>query len=204
MVTLESEALPSTSESLARTAGPSSYDSGLLSPPINTGKAPRSRSRADDRPRHRPTRSQSAPPTQTTFDIAPGPPSPAASVDNFGHLPALRPMRRSRTSFTPGYSYVAEGMTMRGGELIRPAPPLLRPTTFWRRAHRSGVAAASYSPSSHLIRRSTYIAAGLSFDSPMHDLSALCVESRLSGEEGLTRGGPRVVEIPQAFELLNI
>lgn len=93
---------------------------------------------------------------------------------------------------------------MRGGELIRPAPPLLRPTTFWRRAHRSGVAAASYSPSSHLIRRSTYIAAGLSFDSPMHDLSALCVESRLSGEEGLTRGGPRVVEIPQAFELLNI
>jgi len=93
---------------------------------------------------------------------------------------------------------------MRGGELVRPPPPLLRPTTFWRKAHRSGVAAATYSPSAHLIRRSTYIAAGLAFDSPMHDLSALCVESRLNGEDGGSGGSPRVVEIPQAFELLNL
>ncbi|KAJ7689043.1 hypothetical protein B0H17DRAFT_1067566 [Mycena rosella] len=206
MVTLESEQLASTSESTARTAGPY-IDLALLSPPINTWKA-RSRSRTETgRPRHRPTRSQSAPPTQTTFVNAPGPPSPSASVDDFGfHDVSPRiPIRRSRTSFTPGYSYVAEGgMTMRGGELIRPPPPLLRPTTFWRRAHRSGVAAASYSPASHLIRRSTYIAAGLTFDTPMHDLSALCVESRLKGEDGVVRGGPRVVEIPQAFELLNL
>ncbi|KAJ7472057.1 hypothetical protein FB451DRAFT_1367900 [Mycena latifolia] len=208
MVTLESEPLPETHESAARTAGPSSYiDPGLLSPPINTGKAPRPRSRAEDfRPRHRPTRSQSAPPAQTTFVMAPGPPSPSASVDNF-NLAVRKPIRRS---FTSGYSYVAEGMTMRGGELVRPPPPLrsssnqVRPTTFWRRAHRSGVAAASYSPASHLIRRSTYIAAGLSFDTPMHDLSALCVESRLTGEEGVARGSPRVIEIPQAFELLNL
>ncbi|KAJ7076103.1 hypothetical protein B0H15DRAFT_1026715 [Mycena belliarum] len=180
MVTLESGALPSTSQPFARTACPSSYDPGLLSPPINTGKAPRSRSRTDsERLRQWSTRSLSAPPTQTTF-IAPGPPSPATSVDNFGLLPALRPIRRSRTSFAPGYSSVAEGMTMRGGELVRPPPPLLRPTTFWRRAHRSGVAAASYSPSSHLIRRSTYITAGLSFGSPTHALSAFCVESRLT------------------------
>jgi len=93
---------------------------------------------------------------------------------------------------------------MKGGELVRPPPPLLRPTTFWRRAHRSGVSAASYSPSSALIRRSTYIAAGLPFESPMHDLSALSVETRLTGEEGHGRGSPRVVEIPQAFELLNL
>ncbi|KAJ7827984.1 hypothetical protein B0H13DRAFT_2680238 [Mycena leptocephala] len=204
MVTLESEA-PSTSESAARTAGPS-IDPGLLSPPINTWKSrPRSRTESQ-RPRHRPTRSQSAPPTQMTFMIhaQPEPPSPAtASVDDF-NLPVRKPLRRSYTSFGSGYSYSKEGMTMRGGELVRPPPPLLRPTTFWRKAHRSGVAAANYSPSSHLIRRSTYIAAGLAFDAPMHDLSALCVESRLNGEEGVTRGGPRVVEIPQAFELLNL
>ncbi|KAJ7140079.1 hypothetical protein C8R43DRAFT_928722 [Mycena crocata] len=202
MVTLESEAAASMSESAARTAGPS-VDPALLSPPINTWKArPRSLTESQ-RPRHRPTRSQSAPPTQMEFVIAAEPPSPAASVDNF-NLNVRKPVRRSRTSFGAGYSYVAEGMTMRGGELVRPPPPLLRPTTFWRRAHRSGVAAASYSPASHLIRRSTYIAAGLSFDAPMHDLSALCVESRLTGEEGVARGSPRVVEIPQAFELLNL
>lgn len=80
----------------------------------------------------------------------------------------------------------------------------VRPTTFWRRAHRSGVAAATYSPASHLIRRSTFIAAGLAFDAPMHDLSALGVETRLTGEEGVSRRSPRVVEIPQAFELLNL
>jgi hypothetical protein len=78
----------------------------------------------------------------------------------------------------------------------------VRPTTFWRRAHRSGVAAASYSPASHLIRRSTYVAAGLAFDAPMHDLSALCVESRIASEDGWA--APRVVEIPQAFELLSL
>lgn len=56
---------------------------------------------------------------------------------------------------------------------------LVRPTTFWRNTRRSGVTGASYSPSSHLIRRSTFIAAGLSLDKPVADLSALCVESRV-------------------------
>ncbi|KAF8425050.1 hypothetical protein L210DRAFT_3567663 [Boletus edulis BED1] len=64
-------------------------------------------------------------------------------------------------------------------ELSRPLPPLFRPTTFWRKTKRSGVAGASYSPSSHLIRRSTFIAAGLSLDKPEADLSALGVESRV-------------------------
>ncbi|KAJ6632411.1 hypothetical protein B0H10DRAFT_14091 [Mycena sp. CBHHK59/15] len=206
MVTLESDAVLPTSENVARSAGPS-LNPLLLSPPINTWKArARPSSRADrPRPRHRPTRSQSAPPTQTTFALAPDPPSPAASVHSFN---LRKPPRRSHTTFAPGYAYVAEGMALRGGELVRPPPPLLRPTTFWRRAHRSGVAAASYSPSSHLIRRSTFIAAGLAFDTPMHDLSALGVESRITSEDGLWGGAavnsPRVVEIPQAFELLTL
>lgn len=222
MVTLESER-PSGSESDARTAGPS-MDLALLSPPINTWKARNRSSTESYRPRHRPTRSQSAPPTQIAFVNADEQPPPPTSVDDISVPVQKPPMRRSATSFGSGYSYSAEGMTMRGGELVRPPPPLcalplislvflspranlrtlVRPTTFWRKAHRSGVAAATYSPSSHLIRRSTYIAAGLPFESPMHDLSALCVESRLNGEEGVRRGGPRVVEIPLAFELLNL
>ncbi|KAJ7641643.1 hypothetical protein FB45DRAFT_360390 [Roridomyces roridus] len=197
MVTLESAPISIASESAARTAPPET-DHGLLSPPINTWKA--SRGRPENRTRHRPTRSQSAPPAQTSFILPDVPPSTAESVDD------LRPQpRRSRTSFGGmGYSYVSQGMTMKGGELVRPPPPLLRPTTFWRRAHRSGVAAATYSPSSHLIRRSTYIAAGLQFDTPIHDLSALAVETRTVGEDGIVRGRPRVVEIPQALEIFNI
>jgi hypothetical protein len=67
----------------------------------------------------------------------------------------------------------------------------VRPTTFWRKTRKSGVSGPSYSPSTHLIRRSTYIAAGLSFDAPIHDLSALCVESRVG-----------FLVIPPATELL--
>ena len=37
----------------------------------------------------------------------------------------------------------------------------------------------SYSPSSHLIRRSAFIAAGLDLDKPFADLSAFSVESRI-------------------------
>lgn len=58
--------------------------------------------------------------------------------------------------------------------------PLVRSTAFWRKTRRSGVTGASYSPSSFIIRRSTFIAAGLSLDKPRSDLSALGVESRIS------------------------
>ncbi|KAF7305467.1 hypothetical protein HMN09_00799400 [Mycena chlorophos] len=217
MVTLESEA-PQTAESVVRTAQPQ-LDMALLSPPINTWKRPQSR-------QHHPARSQSAPPTQTAFVLPPIPgsqPRPRSKDDidseqqqlqllplqlpeeTGGHyFPARRAPKRNHTMFGAGYTHITDGMTLRGGELVRPPPPLLRPTTFWRRAHRSGVAAASYSPASHLIRRSTFIAAGLAFDAPMHDLSALGVESRITGEEGITRPSPRVVEVPQAFEFMDI
>ncbi|KAI0065077.1 hypothetical protein BV25DRAFT_1868870 [Artomyces pyxidatus] len=65
-------------------------------------------------------------------------------------------------------------------ELVRPPPPLLRPRTFWRHTARSGVTSFSYSPSSHLVRRSTFVAAGLDFDRPFADLSAFGVESRIN------------------------
>ena len=155
----------------------------LLSPPVNTWKAP------NTRPRHRPTRSQSAPPERRTFS--------ESRSENRDSLPAGTTLQLQRSHLSRTTSFAAGKAP---GELVRPPPPLcefllsvvvlicgantsflslVRPTTFWRKTRRSGVTGASYSPSSHLIRRSTYIAAGLTFDAPVHDLSALCVESRV-------------------------
>ncbi|KAF8962915.1 hypothetical protein BDZ97DRAFT_1662412 [Flammula alnicola] len=150
-----------------RSRTPRVVDSNLLSPPVNTWKA---------RPRHRPTRSQSAPPERRvatpTGEEEKRRESSTFDLESLGFK--QRNPNRSFTSFT-----TIDRNTTRGGELVRPPPPLLRPTTFWRKTRRSGVTGASYSPASHLIRRSTYIAAGLAFDAPVHDLSALCVESRV-------------------------
>jgi hypothetical protein len=171
-----------------RSRTPQVVDHGLLSPPVNTWKS---------RPRHRPTRSHSAPPERRS-------PSPVASAEEeekeqkeariFNQEALGFKKRNPNRSFT-AFNAVDRPST-RGGELVKPPPPLrkfcrffllfvssnnllVRPTTFWRKTRRSGVTGASYSPSSHLIRRSTYIAAGLTFDAPVHDLSALCVESRV-------------------------
>src|ERR1700733_264496 len=65
MVTLETEIEPEESEADKNDSGSSSparvIDFGLLSPPPNTWTSRR------PRPRHRPTRSQSAPPERTSF-----------------------------------------------------------------------------------------------------------------------------------------
>jgi hypothetical protein len=58
-------------------------------------------------------------------------------------------------------------------------PPLVRPKPFWRNTRRSAVTGTFYGSSLHPIRRSTFIAAGLPFDKPVADLSALGVESRV-------------------------
>ncbi|KAK2460480.1 hypothetical protein APHAL10511_007486 [Amanita phalloides] len=140
-------------------------DPNFLSPPVETFRA---------RPkRHKPTRSQSAPPARLV-QLTPSPPQP------FVPDPPSTAINRSfpRRSFTSSYSEGVARITGTG-DLLPPPPPLLRPTTFWRKTRRSGVTAASYSPSYHLIRRSTFIAAGLNFDSPVHDLSAFCVENRV-------------------------
>ncbi|KAH0838889.1 hypothetical protein J3R83DRAFT_7316 [Lanmaoa asiatica] len=128
----------------------SDLNAAFLSPPRRTYKA--SRSPSLQRP-------ASAPPLTVL-------PTSSESLDT---PPIADVPRRVSSSSTP---------TDRS-ELSRPPPPLFRPTTFWRRTKRSGVASASYSPSSHLIRRSTFIAAGLSLDKPEADLSALGVESRV-------------------------
>lgn len=174
-------------------------DPDLLSPPVNTFRATR-QSRTT---RHRPTRSQSAPPERRTL-AQENEGQPGVSEDSRQGSESLLvqvPPRRATTP-SPSLSF-GNSSSLSGrvgpGELVRPPPPLckfllftspnslrltqnrnlVRPTTFWRKTRRSGVTSASYSPSSYLIRRSTYIAAGLKFDKPIHDLSALCVESRV-------------------------
>ncbi|KAG0696624.1 hypothetical protein DFH29DRAFT_1025197, partial [Suillus ampliporus] len=101
------------------------------------------------------SRSQSAPPRHVSFS-EPVEPSP----------------RRVLSTFPTTSAYTRE--------LPRPAPPLFRPRTFWRKTKRSGVTGASYSPASHLVRRATFLAAGLTLDAPVADLSALGVESRVA------------------------
>ncbi|KAI0300004.1 hypothetical protein B0F90DRAFT_1817807 [Multifurca ochricompacta] len=63
--------------------------------------------------------------------------------------------------------------------LDRPPTTLFRPKPFWRNTLRSAVSGTFYASSLHPIRRSTFIAAGLRFDKPIADLSALGVESRI-------------------------
>ncbi|KNZ79051.1 hypothetical protein J132_04751 [Termitomyces sp. J132] len=155
---------PSLSSPPRKSRSPRRYDSALLSPPPHTWKS-------RPRPRHRPSRSQSAPPErrirreEEIVDAAEEKPIELAPLD------FMQPKPPGSVTAFPSVP------TTRGGELIRPPPPLLRPTTFWRKTRKSGVSGPSYSPSSHLIRRSTFIAAGLTFDSPVHDLSALSASS---------------------------
>ncbi|KAG7440938.1 uncharacterized protein BT62DRAFT_923655 [Guyanagaster necrorhizus] len=133
--------------------------------------------------RHRPTRSRSAPPFKTTFQLEND--SPANSPSSTGSTTPQFTRHRTKRSMTTWNTPTSATRTWSFGyghnknELLKPPPPLHRPTTFWRHTPRSGVTSSSYSPSTHLIRRSTFIAAGLKFDKPVCDLSALGVESRI-------------------------
>ncbi|KZP23134.1 hypothetical protein FIBSPDRAFT_889783 [Athelia psychrophila] len=207
MVTLQLAADEPSSSSTGSSSAPSpistntEFDRGLLSPPRNTWKA---RQKPRPRPAHihtptpyihpnphshilekerdlqesrLPPRPASAPPLERKFRLADIEPQTQAELDHFKQFDAHRDSCRTPKRRASIVSTFASPNT-RGGELVRPAPPLFRPTTFWRHARRSGVTGSSYSPASHLIRRSTFIAAGLALDAPRADLSALSVESR--------------------------
>ncbi|KIK64106.1 hypothetical protein GYMLUDRAFT_40356 [Collybiopsis luxurians FD-317 M1] len=155
---------------------------------------------------HRPTRSRSAPPTRMTFQDPTTKPFTAAPDQSTFDLHRIRRFT-SGSSYTSGTdsgpsspsssfsSPVSSYGYGKNGDLLRPPPPLHRPTTFWRRNPRSGVTASSYSPSSHLIRRSTFVAAGLPFDRPMADLSALGVESRVKAQFDEDNARAKVSEV---------
>ena len=91
---------------------PTTVDSNLLSPPVNTWRS---------RPRHRPTRSQSAPPERRS------PPAPPQDVrilefnNQEGDPSAISLGRALKRSSTP--TLLNRPITI-GGELVRPPPPL--------------------------------------------------------------------------------
>ncbi|KAI6043552.1 hypothetical protein EDC04DRAFT_666124 [Pisolithus marmoratus] len=126
--------------------------SEFLSPPEHTFRAPSAQSPSD---------STNLPPPRTFHDMG-----------IFTHVPPRR------SFFSSSFS-VKTGVQNRSAELRKPPPLLFRPTAFWKKTRRSGVTAAAYSPSSFVVRRSTFIAAGLSQDRPGFDSSALAVESRV-------------------------
>lgn len=131
----------------------------------------------------------SSTPTQST-----APPSECDSQDlersnpNSLKPPVPRPKRKA--------SKRAAGERDDGGcNLPCPPPPLcrtfssfscildlsfrsVRPTTFWKNTPRSALASPAYSPSTHLIRQSTFVAAGIDNSEPLGDFGALCVETR--------------------------
>ncbi|KAN0133546.1 hypothetical protein V8E53_008714 [Lactarius tabidus] len=134
-------------------------DESLLSPPPHTF-----RSRG-----HRRRRSSSAPPAPSSTPRKPSPENTnSIRSPDYSSLPPKSP--ESLTS-----------LCRRGSSLtvVRPQTTLFRPRPFWRNTCRSAVTGTFYASSLHLVRRSTFIAAGLRFDKPIADLSALGVESRI-------------------------
>ncbi|KAH9058161.1 hypothetical protein EDB87DRAFT_1627875 [Lactarius vividus] len=102
--------------------------------------------------------------------------------------PSTYPEENTRSIRSPNYSSLhpkspesVPKPSRRSSTLIVAPPPttIFRPKPFWRNTSRSAVTGTSYASSQHPIRRSTFIAAGLRFDKPIADLSALGVESRI-------------------------
>ncbi|KIY71329.1 hypothetical protein CYLTODRAFT_441410 [Cylindrobasidium torrendii FP15055 ss-10] len=137
------------------------------------------------RPRHRPTRSQSAPPPQREKSPAPGMRSPSQ---------VNLPQRAGTTGPGP------RGAWSPGGALALPipAPPLHRPTHFWRRTPRSPYASTASSSNSQLVRRSTFIAAGLGCEQPGSDWSAASVEMRVRLKVRAMEDNTRALELEEA------
>ncbi|TFK51219.1 hypothetical protein OE88DRAFT_1735157 [Heliocybe sulcata] len=152
--------------------------SQFLSPPRNTFKAPQ---------RHRRQRSSSAPPPLQLPPAAPYSAAPSSAYSQASprvaspRQPATAPLPRKSNSLplpAPKPSYL--GVNPRTGILLPPPPPLFRPTPFWRHQSR----ASSPTSQHHLVRRSTFLAAGMELEKPYSDLSALGVEMRV-GKAGV-------------------
>lgn len=102
-----------------RTRTPTIVDSNLLSPPTNTWRS---------RPRHRPTRSQSAPPERRRSPPAASQDTQILEFNNIaGDSSAVSLARTFKRSSTP--TVLSRSIT-RGGELVRPPPPLCMSASF--------------------------------------------------------------------------
>ena len=144
-------------------------DHNLLSPPRR-----RSNYKRDSLRVPRPAEPASAPPERPskvrTIDpydrLSPRPISPDPASGRRSHIPS-----RSSSNHTMYVYRLSDPKCYVNDFQVGPKP-------FWRNTTRPAVAGTFYALS-HLIRRSTFIAAGLRFDKPVADLSALGVESRV-------------------------
>lgn len=115
-----------------------------------------------------------SPPTPARKHRAPRPPTTQPTDIIITFPEDTLPVRQSVQTEPSAYARTKDTV-----EVSVPPPPLFRPTTFWRNAKRSGVTGSSYSPGTYVVRRSTFLAAGLTLDNPVSDLSAFGVESRV-------------------------
>lgn len=121
----DSDFIAPPADPIRRTRSPRVVEPHLLSPPVNTWKS---------RPRHRPSRSQSAPPERR----APLEPTPVNNEDGYTQPGPERERdpfsfdserlgferRNPNRSFTAFARADRHAPTTRGGELVRPPPPL--------------------------------------------------------------------------------
>ncbi|PAV20907.1 hypothetical protein PNOK_0353400 [Pyrrhoderma noxium] len=140
-------------------------NNGLLSPPHNTFRAAPS-TRRSKKPRRKAQSESDETATETSDEEE-------LEIRITSYTNSFRPFSYPSTPKLVTVSTTSQG------NLPRPPPPLFRPKTFWRHTRRSALTGPSYSPSSYLVRRSTFIAAGLSLDKPHADLSALGAELRI-------------------------
>ncbi|CAG7854524.1 SubName: Full=Uncharacterized protein {ECO:0000313/EMBL:CCA73236.1} [Serendipita indica DSM 11827] len=110
--------------------------------------------------------------TATTRSTAP--PSECGSIDSEMSPSKLKPPEPKRRRSSRSAGERDDGACL----LPSPPPPLLRPKTFWRNTPRSALGSPDYSPSTHLIRRSSFVVAGLEPSEPSGDIAALCIGSR--------------------------
>ncbi|KAI5124986.1 hypothetical protein M0805_007411 [Coniferiporia weirii] len=149
-------------------------DSSLLSPPHNSFRsAPRVRRVRPERRLRPSTRSPTVLEDDESLTDASEEDLDPAEIQETSYTDSFRPFCYPSTPSLLGPASHPQS------DLARPQPPLFRPKTFWRNTRRSALTGPSYSPSSYLVRRSTFIAAGLTLDNPHADLSALGVELRI-------------------------
>lgn len=180
---------PASSSTRSHFSNGQQHDSSLLSPPLNTFRAPRQPRRERVTKERRPSPQETAEDEGNATEASEEDEDPDHNTQTYSYTTSFRPFTYSTTPrVIPIQSHSQTGVRA-------PAPPLcesnnvspalirlnasqVRPKTFWRHTRRSALTAPSYSPSSYIVRRSTFIAAGLSLDTPHADLSALSVELR--------------------------
>jgi len=78
--------------------------------------------------------------------------------------PVLRGMNNSPRRPSPFRSRTLDEALLGASMIQPPSPSLLRPKSFWKNHPRSALTSLAYSPCSQVVRRSTFVAAGMNID----------------------------------------